>query len=215
MRDANQYWLLVGTANASEKVWGLKKIPFPCGYSLPKISFNKNNQLLMLPNKIDKFWLMGGLAFEIAKSGKYISASDAKNYIAGFRPWIATFHNYLLDDLTEKKHTITTWDKGVSIFYGMWSENCNTLGSLYAFDKYKDTLNSKSILKYNSQTYFGQSFKDYIHQPEKVVNFMSQFMTLSQGDIYILGPLIAECVDKKKGNIDITFGKINLSLRSK
>jgi hypothetical protein len=33
--DQGQHWALLGTAPASQEIWGLKQIDFPCGYFVP------------------------------------------------------------------------------------------------------------------------------------------------------------------------------------
>ena len=209
----SQHWLLLGSAAASNKVWGLRTINFPCGYNLPDISFASNGELLDISKNFKSFWIMGGLAFEVAKSGKNIPISEAAKYVAGFRPWLGTFNHHLLNDLEKKRHTITIWDQGVSIFYGMWRERCNSLGKLYSSNECTKILNKKAVLSYNKSEYAGETTNDYIHKPEKIIHFMSQFMTLTKGDIYILGPLVAESVTYSEiKKLSLSFGEINLSI---
>ena len=116
-----QRWVLLGTSPASSEVWGLGKINFPCGYMMPPGAFVAHVKPLERPGNND-VWAMGGFAVELSTSGKMISVDEVKKYVAGYRPWTCVFQNTLLEELRERGHTIEMWDRGISIFYGLWKQ---------------------------------------------------------------------------------------------
>ncbi|MFN4764795.1 hypothetical protein ACKGJN_16825, partial [Gillisia sp. Q332] len=126
----NQHWVLLGTAPASEEIWGLSQIDFPCGYHIPPGAFAPSGKPLERPKPNGEVWAMGGFAMELAQGGKVIRAEDASGHVAGCRPWVCVFHDALLDELRDRTHTIEMWDRGVSIFYGLWREATHRLGDL-------------------------------------------------------------------------------------
>lgn len=187
-----QHWTLLGTAPASERVWGLRQIEFPCGYHMPPAAFAPIGSPLQRPAPGQEVWLLGGYALQIREGGKMLDEASAARCIAGYRPWVALFHDTLLDELRERNHTIQVWDQGVSIFYSLWNEHCQTLGELIPAESMA-LLETEAVtlVQGNGSSENGSSFRDYAQGAARIISFMSQFMTLSDGDIYALGPLAA------------------------
>ncbi len=188
----SQHWVLVGTAPASEKVWGLRHIAFPCAYYMPACAFANIGQPVIRPVQGKEIWAIGGFAFEVKKGGKAIKKESAAGLVKGYRPWLALFHNVLVDELNERKHTIQIWDHGVSIFYGLWHEASQTLGDLILMEDSRSLVNQPVALETETNKRVGSPAREYAHSAIDVVAFMSSFMTLSDGDIYVLGPLVAQ-----------------------
>jgi len=190
-----QHWVLLGSAPASEEVWGLQEIEFPCGYHVPAGSFVAPGQPIACPAPGREVWAVAGFALEIGKGGKHILKDQAPEHIAGYRPWLALFHDVLLDELVERNHTVMVWDRGVSIFYGLWREASQALGARMDVETYQQLSAQPVNLLAEDTAHSGTLAQDYAHDAADVISFMSQFMTLSPGDIYVLGPLVAKRVD--------------------
>ena len=185
-----QQWVLVGGTPLSKTVWGIEEVNFPCGYMMPPGAFAKNETALERPSSND-VWLMGGFAFELAKGGTEISESVAKKCIAGYRPWLCLFRNCLLDELEQRRHTIEIWDRGVSIFYGLWRQSCQILGDIIPLSEFSDFSSARTVLFHSGNSTEGLGFNDYNKSAPEIIHFMSQFLTVSRGDIWVQGPLVA------------------------
>ena len=186
-----QHWVLLGTAQASADIWGLRRIPFPCGYYMPIGVYAETGVPLQRPAP-GEVWAMGGLALEIGEGGKDIPLEQAGSHVAGYRPWLCLFNDNLLDDLNARQHTIMVWDQGVSIFYGLWRDACQALGPLVSADVLAKCTDEVVSLHTTAGMAIGEPANAYEHDAATVIHFMSQFMTLSARDVYVMGPLVAQ-----------------------
>jgi 2-keto-4-pentenoate hydratase/2-oxohepta-3-ene-1,7-dioic acid hydratase in catechol pathway len=206
-RETNgQHWVLLGTAQASEDIWGLRRITFPSGYYVPDFAYVAPGEPLRAPSGVEDLWVMGGFAFEIGEGGKDIPLAEAHRHVAGYRPWMTVFHDSLLDELRAREHTIMVWDRGVSIFYGLWREACQSLGQRIEVEAYAAIAGVPSALDVAGETHSGVAALEYAHDAAAVIHFMSQFMTLSTGDVYVLGPLVAGRVKPGAGEVRFSAG---------
>lgn len=204
-----QHWVLLGTAEASQTAFGLREINFPCGYSMPYLSYADESTHLNRPQSGEVFAL-AGFAMELKKGGKLIDKGSANDYVAGYRPWVCVFGHALLDELTERRHTITTWDEGVSIFYGLWRENCQSLGELIPPDEFNSHL-SKSLTLVCGDARGECLPSTYNLDAGEIIEFYSKFLTLNEGDRFVLGPLVALTLPKSVTEIAWAWHDITLS----
>lgn len=188
--DLGQKWVLLGTAQASTDVWGLRRIGFPCGYSMPPGAFAPAGAPLARPAS-GVVWAMAGFSFELGAAGKNIETDAAGRYVGGYRSWLCLFHHNLLAELKERQHTVMVWDQGVSIFYGLWQEHSQMLGDLIPPDSFRQLADKPVTIEAGAVLHKGNAANEYAHDAAGVIHFMSQFMTLSPGDNYVLGPLAA------------------------
>lgn len=186
-----QNWVLLGTAAASQTVWGLRRIDFPCGYNVPAGAFVAPGQALEKPISGSQAWILGGFALEISAGGKELTAEEAPRRVAGYRPWICIYQAALLDELGERTHTIEMWDRGVAIFYGLWREATHALGDLVPTDQFPAVASLPTRLTVGGAAVEGEAASVYAHDAASILPFMSDFMTLSPGDLFIQGPLVA------------------------
>ena len=212
MQREFQQWVLLGTAPASKEVWGVSEINFPCGYMMPPGAFAMHGQPLERPHA-GEVWAMGGFALELAEGGKMISIKDAPRHVAGYRPWVCLFHATLLDELKVRGHTIEMWDRGVSIFHGLWNQASQSLGELIPVDGFDDYQNCETALKIGDEVIKGSASKEYVHDAGAIIHFMSQFMTLSEGDQWIQGPLVAARLPADVGSFSLQVGGLQLEAK--
>lgn len=211
--SANQHWLLLGTAPASEEVWGLRRIEFPCGYFIPEIAFAPSGYALELPETSTDVWALGGFALEIGRGGKHIPKNVSAKHVSGYRPWLGFYYPALLDELDRRKHTVMVWDRGVSIFYGMWRENCQALGELVEPAEFAENLSRHPVrLELDSGVSEGSAAVDYAHGADSIVSFMSEFMTLSAGDVYVQGPLAARKITANDKRAALVVDKFHFEI---
>lgn len=116
------------------------------------------------------------LAVVIGKKASYVSEADALDYVAGY-----VLHN----DYSERAFQIERegqWVKGKS---------CDTFAPVGPFiatkDEIKDPNNLHLWLKLNGETVQDSSTSDFIFNVQKVVSYISQFMSLLPGDIISTG----------------------------
>jgi len=155
------------------------------GMSVPKepVLFFKSTSAIVGPN--DDLVIPKGskktdweveLAIVIGKKASYVSESNVFDHIAGY-----VLHN----DYSERAYQIEQegqWCKG---------KGCDTFAPIGPFiatkDEIKDPNNLELWLKVNGVQVQHSSTSDFIFNVQKVVSYISQFMTLLPGDIISTG----------------------------
>lgn len=134
------------------------------------------NDDLIIPKGSEKTDWEVELAIVIGKKASYVSENNAFDHIAGY-----VLHN----DYSERAFQIEKegqWCKG---------KGCDTFAPLGPFiatkDEIKDPNNLELWLKVNGEKRQHSSTSDFIFNVEKVVSYISQFMTLLPGDIISTG----------------------------
>lgn len=134
-----------------------------------------NDDLIIPKGSVKTDWEVE-LAVVIGKKASYVSEEEALDHVAGY-----VLHN----DYSEREFQIERegqWVKGKS---------CDTFAPVGPFiatkDEIKDPNNLHLWLKLNGETVQDSSTSDFIFNIEKVVSYISQFMTLLPGDIISTG----------------------------
>ena len=116
------------------------------------------------------------LGIIIGEKAKYISESEAKNYIAGY---------CVVNDVSERDFQIKRsgqWTKGKS---------CDTFGPIGPYlvttDEIEDVQNLSMYLDVNGKRMQTGSTKTMIFSAYHIVHYLSQFMTLFPGDVIATG----------------------------
>jgi 2-keto-4-pentenoate hydratase/2-oxohepta-3-ene-1,7-dioic acid hydratase in catechol pathway len=117
------------------------------------------------------------LGIVIGKKGKYISPSDAKDYIFGYM---------CINDLSERYLQLETLDKQFT--KGKGFDNAAPIGPyLVTRDEIPDSSNLHVQLWVNGHLRQDFNTRDYIHNDEEVISYLSQYFTLYPGDIISMG----------------------------
>lgn len=134
------------------------------------------NDDLIIPKGSEKTDWEVELAIVIGKKATYVSEEDAFDHIAGY-----VLHN----DYSERAFQIERsgqWVKGKS---------CDTFAPVGPFiattDEIEDPNNLNLWLKLNGEIMQDSSTSDFVFKVQKVVSYISQFMTLLPGDIISTG----------------------------
>ena len=134
------------------------------------------NDDVVIPKGSEKTDWEVELAVVIGKKASYVSEADALDHVAGY-----VLHN----DYSERAFQIERegqWVKGKS---------CDTFAPVGPFiatkDEIKDPNNLHLWLKLNGETVQDSSTSDFIFNVQKVVSYISQFMSLLPGDIISTG----------------------------
>lgn len=134
------------------------------------------NDDVVIPKNSEKTDWEVELAIVIGKKASYVSEADAFDHIAGY-----VLHN----DYSERAFQIEKegqWCKG---------KGCDTFAPIGPFiatkDEIKDPNNLELWLKLNGEKIQDSSTSDFIFNVQKVVSYISQFMTLLPGDIISTG----------------------------
>ncbi|HEY7886377.1 MAG TPA: fumarylacetoacetate hydrolase family protein [Cellvibrionaceae bacterium] len=116
------------------------------------------------------------LGIVIGREAKYVSESEAENYIAGY---------CVVHDVSERSFQLERggqWDKG---------KGCDSFGPIGPYlvtrDAVTDPLNLNLWLKVNGKTYQNSSTRNMVFGPAQLVSYLSQFMSLQPGDIISTG----------------------------
>jgi len=134
------------------------------------------NDDLIIPKGSEKTDWEVELAVVIGKKASYVSEENALDYVAGY-----VLHN----DYSERAFQLEKegqWVKGKS---------CDTFAPLGPFiataDEIKDPNNLNLWLKLNGEIMQDSNTSDFVFNIQKVVSYISEFMTLLPGDIISTG----------------------------
>ena len=134
------------------------------------------NDDVMIPRLSKKTDWEVELAFVIGKKASYVSEADAMSHVAGY-----CVHN----DYSEREWQL---ERG-----GQWvkGKSCDTFAPLGPFlatsDEIADPQNLSLWLKLNGKTIQNSSTAQMIFGVQKLVSYLSQFMSLLPGDIITTG----------------------------
>jgi ureidoglycolate lyase len=134
-----------------------------------------NDDVVIPKNAIKPDWEVE-LAIVIGKEARYVEEADAMDHVAGY---------CVCNDVSERHFQTErggTWDKG---------KGADTFGPigpwLVTKDEVADPQNLKMWLEVDGKRYQDGSTKTMIFGVEKVVSYVSQFMSLQPGDIITTG----------------------------
>ncbi len=134
------------------------------------------NDNVVIPRNSKKTDWEVELAFVIGKKASYVSEADAMSHVAGY-----CVHN----DYSEREWQL---ERG-----GQWvkGKSCDTFAPIGPFlatrDEIPDPQNLKLWLKLNGKTIQNSSTAQMIFGVQKLVSYLSQFMSLLPGDIITTG----------------------------
>ena len=116
------------------------------------------------------------LGVVIGKGGRYISESDALEHVAGY---------CVINDVSEREFQLElggTWDKG---------KGCDTFGPLGPWlvtrDEVADPHQLDLWLEVDGKRYQNGNTRTMIFQIQKIISYLSQFMSLQPGDVISTG----------------------------
>lgn len=134
------------------------------------------NDNVLIPRGSEKTDWEVELGVVIGKAAKYVSQTDALNYVAGY---------CVIDDVSERAFQLDRagqWTKGKS---------CDTFGPigpwLVTKDEIPDPQNLAMWLTVNGETFQNGSTKTMVFGVARLVSYLSQFMSLLPGDIISTG----------------------------
>lgn len=113
----------------------------------------------------------------IGKQGKYIAKEEAKEYILGYA---------CINDLSERYFQLEMADKQYT--KGKGFDNSAPIGPyLVTKDEIPNSSDLEIKLWVNGELRQDFNTKDYIHNDEEVISYLSQFFTLYPGDVISMG----------------------------
>lgn len=134
------------------------------------------NDAVEIPRNSQKTDWEVELGVVIGKTGRYIEQSEAMDYVAGY---------CVINDVSEREFQLEregTWDKG---------KGCDTFGPigpwLVTRDEIKDPHQLAIWLEVDGKRYQNGNTQTMIFKIPEIVSYLSQFMTLSAGDIISTG----------------------------
>ena len=134
-----------------------------------------NDNVVIPKNSVKSDWEVE-LGVVIGKEAKYISESEAEDYVAGY---------CVINDLSEREFQLEKlgqWVKGKS---------CDTFGPIGPYlvtrDEVKDPQNLNLWLELNGKRVQDGNTNTMIHKVFFTISYLSQFMSLQPGDIISTG----------------------------
>tara|TARA_B100000029_G_scaffold23729_1_gene23466 strand:- start:1713 stop:2549 length:837 start_codon:yes stop_codon:yes gene_type:complete len=134
-----------------------------------------NDKVVIPKNSVKSDWEVE-LGVVIGKEAKYISESEAEDYVAGY---------CVINDLSEREFQLEKlgqWVKGKS---------CDTFGPIGPYlvtrDEVEDPQNLNLWLELNGQRVQDGNTNTMIHKVFFTISYLSQFMSLQPGDIISTG----------------------------
>ena len=155
---------------------GLPIPPEPVVFMKANSCVQGPNDPVMLPKGSVKSDWEVELGVVIGTRARYVSQKDALNFVAGY---------CTINDVSEREYQIErggTWDKG---------KGCDTFGPIGPWLVTRDEIaNPQKLsmwLDLNGKRMQTGSTKTMIFNVAKIVSYVSQFMTLMQGDVITTG----------------------------
>jgi 2-keto-4-pentenoate hydratase/2-oxohepta-3-ene-1,7-dioic acid hydratase in catechol pathway len=137
---------------------------------------NGPNDAVMIPKGSRKTDWEVELGVVIGATARYVEERDALEYVAGYT---------VINDISEREYQLErggTWDKG---------KGCDTFGPagpwLVTRDEVSDVQSLDMWLEVNGQRMQTGNTRTMIFTVQKIVSYVSQFMTLEPGDIITTG----------------------------
>ena len=155
---------------------GAKVPPEPIIFSKATSAVIGPNDNVEIPKKSVKSDWEVELGVIIGKEAKYVSESDAENYIAGY---------CVINDLSEREFQL---EKG-----GQWvkGKSCDTFGPIGPYlvtrDEVGDPHNLNLWLELNGKKVQDGNTNTMIHKVFFTLSYLSQFMSLQPGDVISTG----------------------------
>jgi acylpyruvate hydrolase len=150
----------------------------PVIFMKPDTALLKNNNPFYHPTWSTNIQYEVELVLKIGKEGKSISEKFASNYIDGIGIGI---------DFTARDLQTKLKDQGLPWTLAKGFNDSAPVSEFIPIDKFSDLKNiSFSLVKNGQEVQYGNS-SDMIHPIEKIISFISQYITLKKGDLIFTG----------------------------
>ncbi|KRX06687.1 Fumarylacetoacetase [Pseudocohnilembus persalinus] len=118
------------------------------------------------------------LGFMIKKQAKDVKNIKIEDYVAGY---------FLGIDLTDREKQAQMKKKGFPWDLAKGFDNALPISEFVPFEKVKDVNNLDLVFKVNGKITQNGNTSQMIHKVENLIEFVSKFMTLNPGDLFITG----------------------------
>jgi acylpyruvate hydrolase len=150
----------------------------PVIFMKPDTALLKNNNPFYHPTWSTNIQYEVELVLKIGKEGKSISEKFASNYIDGIGIGI---------DFTARDLQTKLKDQGLPWTLAKGFNDSAPVSEFIPIGKFPDLKNiSFSLVKNGQEVQYGNS-SDMIHSIEKIISFISQYITLKKGDLIFTG----------------------------
>lgn len=178
MKPHKNTWIVLGNSNSSEAALGIEKLNFPCTFYLPPHSFSEKGELL-IKNNAKEYTLLAGNVIELNKKIKNLTKQKFNSSFYSNKLWMGLQCNEILSYLKSRNHSIETWDKGVSLFYGLWHDSSHFVSEkILNFEEHDEK--GLSLLENDLKILDFEDCKNL--NIYNILSFLTSFMTLDEGD---------------------------------
>jgi len=150
----------------------------PVFFLKPDTSLLLRNRPFFYPEFSNEIHYETELVIKINRNGKHIQEKFANNYFN---------HVGLGIDFTARDIQQNCKQKGLPWEVAKGFDNSAPLSKIISMDELDDAENIKFHLELNGQTVQDGSSKDMIFSFEKIISYLSQFITLKMGDLIYTG----------------------------
>ncbi len=176
-------WLNLSGTPAARQAHKIQRLNYPLCFNVPQSCFCVEKKSIQLSDRTTSPGLYIDLVVQVGKELTKASVSEIELAIDGYRWCVGMSDKWFLEQLTLP----SIRDKGTCLYYSRWLNGYNVLGPVMGVS-FEDLLNkSFEILIGNKKTPPALEFE---HNLGKVISFLSDFTTLSAGDLVSLGSVV-------------------------
>ena len=217
IKNAGHFWTVFGNYKQITEKEDLKVL------NLPRFLNGPNSSLGISPTKVEitpratTLNLGIELAIVIKKVAYKIKSDKADDFILGFTPLVSVSDHSFQEDVVEPA---TYQERNIPVVYGRWGDGYNVIMDRPIKRKSNEIRNLAMSLEFDGIGKVKGSLDEYVVWVPKVLEFITQYITLFPGDVVTLGRIseritvsakeAARIKIKGKGEIK-SLGKIELS----
>ncbi|MBW2053460.1 MAG: fumarylacetoacetate hydrolase family protein [Deltaproteobacteria bacterium] len=176
-------WLNLSGTPAARQAHKTQRLNYPLCFNVPQSCFCAEKKSIQLSDRTTSPGLYIDIVVQVGKDLTKASVSEIGLAIDGYRWCVGISDKWFLDQVGSP----SIRDKGVCLYYSRWSNGYNVLGSLMDVS-FEDLIQKRfEFIIGNEKLLTPLEFE---HNPGKVISFLSDFITLSAGDLVSLGSVV-------------------------
>lgn len=177
----NYFWVTVGNTPFERKRFGLEELPYPLACYAPSTAFSHGEERIILPSERSGTEIGFELAVKTDRRLFQADKSGIESAVGRYYLCAGLSNNIHLD----KIYAPTIRDKGVCEYYSRWNDNANCLIELPEC-RWEDLLDSQIRVEAHDEMVLKL---EYLHNPVKILSFLSSFTPLFSNTFICLGQL--------------------------
>lgn len=176
-------WTCYGNYQDVQKHEPMAPVPIPRFLNGPASALGYKAPTIRLASRAKDLVAGVEMAFVISRLASRVKAEDADDYILGYAPVISLSDRSFFDRVREPA---SLQERLLPNIYGRWGDGYQVMGEI---SSRKPEWNEKLTLSIPGIGQIESSLGEYIDRPGKIIETISQMITLFPGDVVLMGRL--------------------------